>query len=138
MKQLKCIMLVDDNKTDNFFHERVIRKANAADTVIVKESAEEALSYLKNKANNTADHPDLILLDINMPGMNGWEFIEEYEKLDKSLQSKMIVVMLTTSENPDDYAMAKKHNILAGFQTKPLTVEMLEDIILKFHERVKD
>ena len=131
-------MLVDDNKTDNFFHERVIKKTNVAETIIVKESAEEALSYLKNKHNNTAHHPDLILLDINMPGMNGWEFIEAYEKLDKSLQSKMIVVMLTTSENPDDYAMAKKHNILAGFQTKPLTVEMLEDIIVRFNEKIKE
>lgn len=128
-------MLIDDNKTDNFFHERVIRKANAAETVIVKESAEEALSYLKNKHNNETDHPDLILLDINMPGMNGWEFIEEYEKLDESLQSKMIVVMLTTSENPDDFALAKKHNVLAGFQTKPLTIEMLEEIIAIFHAK---
>ncbi|AXG74811.1 response regulator [Flavobacterium arcticum] len=137
MKQLKCIMLVDDNKTDNFFHERVIRKANAAETVIVKESAEEALDYLKNKANNSADHPDLILLDINMPGMNGWEFIEEYEKLDEHLQSKMVVVMLTTSENPDDYALSKKHDVLADFKTKPLTVKMLEDMISKFNEKVE-
>ena len=127
-------MLVDDNKTDNFFHERVIRKANAAQTVVVKESAEEALEYLKNRENNPTDHPELILLDINMPGMNGWEFIEEYEKLDKIFQSKMIVVMLTTSENPDDYALATKNNILAGFKTKPLTVEMLEEIMELFHK----
>ncbi len=131
-------MLVDDNKTDNFFHERVIRKANAAETVVVKESAEEALEYLKNKENNPVDHPDIILLDINMPGMNGWEFIEEYEKLDKNFQSQMIVVMLTTSENPDDYEMAKKNNILADFKTKPLTVEMLKDIIATFHNRLSD
>ncbi|QYJ67628.1 response regulator [Flavobacterium litorale] len=136
MRQVKCIMLVDDNKSDNFFHERVILKCGAAETVIAKECAEEALSYLKNKANNDADHPDIILLDINMPGMNGWEFIEEYEKLDKDLQSKMIVVMLTTSENPDDYAMAKKHDILADFKTKPLTTEMLEDIMKKYYEAI--
>lgn len=127
-------MLIDDNKSDNFFHERVIRKSNAAKKVIVRESAEEALAYLRNKENNKDDeHPEIILLDINMPGMNGWEFIEEYEKLDKCMQSQMIVVMLTTSENPDDYLQAKKHNILADFKSKPLTVQMLNDIMDKYY-----
>lgn len=65
--------------------------------------------------------------------MNGWEFIEEYKKLDKDLQSKMVVVMLTTSDNPDDKALAKTKNVLTDFKTKPLTKEMLDDILSKYH-----
>ena len=125
-------MLVDDNQDDNFFHERVIKKNNAADLVLTKTSALDALEYLKSKKNIENTHPDLIFLDINMPGMNGWEFLEEYNKLDKELQSQVIVVMLTTSENPDDKKKAKSLNILSDFKIKPLTKEMLEEIIEKY------
>ncbi len=71
--KLNCIMLIDDNEDDNFFHSRVIQKNSLANNVIVMPSALEALGYLKLKDQQRIK-PDLILLDINMPGMNGWEF----------------------------------------------------------------
>lgn len=135
MIQLNCIMLIDDNKIDNFFHERVIKKADAAKTIISVESGEEALDYLKKVNGNP--RPDLIFLDINMPGMNGWEFLEHYRQLDKSLQSGMVVVMLSTSQNPDDHEMAKTHGILSDFKTKPLTKEMLADILETYQSKAK-
>jgi CheY-like chemotaxis protein len=119
--KLKCIMLVDDNPDDNFYHEREIRKSNLADIVIViKTSGIDALEYLKlDKSENI--HPDLILLDINMPAMNGWEFVQEYNKLDKEQQSRAIIVMLTTSDNPEEKAKAKALGSVLDFITKPLT-----------------
>ncbi|WP_337966283.1 response regulator [uncultured Flavobacterium sp.] len=134
MKQkLDYIMLVDDNKIDNFFHERVIKKYNAAIKVIIKESAKEALYFLQNKDYSKNSPTSVIFLDINMPGMNGWEFLEEYKNLDKNLQCKFIVVMLTTSQNPDDIEMAKKNNILFGFKTKPLDKDMLAKVFEKYY-----
>lgn len=130
MKQLNCIMLIDDNKIDNFFHERVIRKNNAAKEVIAMESGQAAIDHIK--AGNTLLQPELIFLDINMPGMDGWEFIEHYKLLDNSLQKAMIVVMLTTSDNPDDIARARTQGILSDFKTKPLTKEMLADVITTY------
>lgn len=127
MKKLKCIMLIDDNPDDNFYHERVIKKSNAAETVISETSALEALKYLKSKKDDARPRPDLIFLDINMPGMNGWEFLGEYQKLDKDLQGHVIVIMLTTSENPDDRVKAIK--VVPDFRTKPVTPDMLEEII---------
>ena len=126
IKKLNCIMLIDDNPDDNFFHERVIKKCDAAENVIVMQSASLALEYLKSKSTMS---PDLIFLDINMPGMNGWEFLEEYNVLEKNLQHQVIVVMLTTSENPDD--QIKAVNITTDFKSKPLTKLMLEEIIEK-------
>lgn len=129
-KKIKCIMLIDDNPDDNFFHERVIRKSGAAGNVIIKSTGVEALAYLKSKKADKDTHPDLIFLDINMPGMNGWEFLSEYNKLDKESQSKAIVIMLTTSDNPDD--QAKAFDIVSEFKTKPLTEEMLEEVINRY------
>jgi CheY-like chemotaxis protein len=125
-------MLVDDNRNDNFFHEREIKKNNQSTIVISKSSGMEALDYLKSTKDSKEMVPDLILLDINMPGMNGWEFLKEYNRLDKDLQSRVIVIMLTTSDNPDDEAKAKKFSFVSEYITKPLTKETMEDIISKY------
>ncbi len=125
-------MLVDDNPDDNFFHERVIRKHAAADTIVVKQSAIEALEHLKAKEDNGTNHPDLIFLDINMPAMNGWEFLEEYKKLSKEQQGRAVIIMLTTSDNPDDKMRAKMTGIACDYHTKPLTQSMLDQVIDRY------
>jgi CheY-like chemotaxis protein len=127
-------MLIDDNKDDNFFHERVIRKNNCAEKIISMESGKAALEYLRSETFESHSPPELIFLDINMPGMSGWEFLDEYDKLDQELKSKVIVTMLTTSDNPDDVAKAAAlcPSPLKEFRTKPLTKEMLEEIIGRY------
>ena len=127
--KLNCIMLVDDSPDDNFFHEREIKKANLANIVITKGSAKKALEYL---TSNEKPRSDLIFLDINMPGMNGWEFLEEYSRLDNKLQGDVIIIMLTTSDNLDDVARAKKWDIVSDYITKPLTRAMMKEIADKY------
>jgi CheY-like chemotaxis protein len=128
-KQVNSIMLIDDNPDDNFFHERVIRRSNVAKAVVIQESAVDALQYLKAKGEHHQPHPDLIFLDINMPEMSGWEFLKEYEKLEKNVRKGLVIVMLTTSNNPDDIASGQAQNSLFGFRTKPLTKQMLGEIM---------
>ncbi len=127
-------MLVDDDHNDNFFHEREIRKTNSATVIIEKNSALEALEYLKSRKEDKDMLPDLIFLDINMPGMNGWEFLQEYERLDKKLQNRAIIVMLTTSDNDDDVARAKAWSFVSDYITKPLTEEIMKEIIKKYFD----
>src|ERR1700758_4810970 len=99
-KKLNCILLIEDNEFTNIFNQKLIKNLDIAEQVYVTESGKEGLDFILNKGNfeNELNHPspDIIFLDINMPGMNGWEFIEELKerKKDKSLSSK--IVMLTT------------------------------------------
>lgn len=131
-RKLNCILLIDDNEADNFIHTLIIEEANCAEKVVSVQSGMEALDYLKSKKDGEYPHPDLIFLDINMPVMNGWEFLEEYEKLSKLQQGRVILMMLTTSLNPDDKEKARQKNIINGFKNKPLSIEMLEEVLTKY------
>jgi CheY-like chemotaxis protein len=128
INNVKCIMLVDDNKIDNFFHERVIKKSNAAEVVLTTESGQEALEYL-NSHNEVL--PNIIILDINMPGMNGWEFIEQYKTGHNN--KALIIVMLPASALPDENMLEHTKGVAAEFRSKPLTKEMLSETITKYN-----
>ncbi len=127
--KLNCIMLIDDDEDDNFFHEKAIVDNHLAETVIVKNSARKALEYIKAK---TEPLSDLILLDINMPVMTGWEFLDEYNQLEKELEHKAIIIMLSTSINNIDVEKSKTWNFVSDYITKPLTKEKMEIIIDKY------
>ncbi len=129
--RLANIMLVDDDADDNFFHEREIKKIDPETTIIVKNSAFEALSYLKSMEESSVPPPDLIFLDINMPRMNGWEFLLEYNQLDKAL-NRASIIMLTTSENPNDKARAKTWTFVIDFISKPLTMGIMKDLVARY------
>ncbi len=124
---LNHILLIDDDDITNFINERVIKRDNYANNITVMHSSEDALRYLSTITSNAK--PDLILLDINMPAMNGWEFIEEYKKIDASITKDIRLVMLTTSINPDDRMKALENSHIHDFKVKPLSTDILDEII---------
>jgi CheY-like chemotaxis protein len=124
-------MLIDDNIDDNFIHERIINKSNTVQKIIAKTSAKDALEYLSLETTDDNYYPELIFLDINMPGMKGWQFVTEFNKQKNHLKQPVIIVMLTTSENPDDLKKAVAMDGISDFRTKPLTKQMLEEIFDK-------
>ena len=126
-KKLKCIMLIDDNPNDNFFHDRIIKKTDCTETVAIRETAQEALESLRRKEVL----PELIFLDVNMPGMTGWEFLEEFNKLEIRSECRVVVVMLTSSTNADDMNRASGMDLVADYQIKPLTKPKLLEVLEK-------
>lgn len=127
-KKLNCILLIDDNNADNYFHQIVLKQMNIAEHIAVATDGVEALDYLTKEDQII---PELIFLDINMPRMNGWEFLEKYKHLDPKQKAKTIIVMLTTSAHPSDVEKAKRTAEVNGYQVKPLTKEMLNEILEK-------
>lgn len=131
--KLKNILLVDDDHATNLINRMVIQKADVTDKVTIKLNGKEAIDYLSDneQAENLAP-PDLIFLDINMPVMDGWTFLENYKGLREDQKSKIVLVMLTTSLNPDDRSRAESEPIISGFRTKPLSIEMVQDIVTHY------
>lgn len=119
-------MLVDDDEHTNFLNKTIIRHAKFADEVRAELSASDALSYI-NDGKEEGDLPELIFLDINMPLMDGWDFIKKYSELSLN-GSTPKVIMLTSSINPKDEQRAADIKEITGFRSKPLSHEVLEDI----------
>jgi len=133
MKQkLNCILLIDDDKPTNFINEVVIKQLDCAEKIVVVQNGSEALDYLKSKDDGEHPQPDLIFLDINMPAMNGWEFLEKYTELDKKQHGKVVVIMLTTSLNQDDEKKASGIPYINGFKSKPLTPEIMLEVLEEY------
>src|SRR3954469_11613715 len=128
MKKLKCIMLIDDDAEDNRFHQIVIEEMGVAERIQFAQNGIEALEYF----GRDEQIPELIFLDINMPKMNGWEFLEQYKHLDPKQKARITILMLTTSVNPADVIKAEQIEDVTGFKTKPLSTEMLTEILEKY------
>lgn len=129
MKTIKKVMLVDDDQINNFVCETIIRNENFAEQVVSFEWAEDALCYLQQQALNP-DHtfPELIFLDINMPGMDGWQFINEYKKLPEHLTNECRLFMLSSAVDRKDIITAKNMLEVKDFFSKPLSSEILNII----------
>ena len=125
-KKLNCILLVDDDPDDNFYHQIIINEMNIVNHIDIVINGIEAIAYLK-KENQIP--PEIIFLDLNMPKMNGWEFLEQYKHLNIAQKAKVLIVILTTSANPDHIKRAKEIQEVTGFETKPLTKELMLEIL---------
>lgn len=118
------VMLIDDCEIDNMIHQRNIRKTKLLCDVILQETADQALQSLRERLANEGSLPSFIFLDLNLPGTNGWEFLDEFAGLfSDSSQLLPKVIMLTTSMNPLEQQRAEDHPLIYSFANKPLKPE---------------
>lgn len=116
---IQRVLLVDDDNTTNFLHKLVLKKASADVELAVTSDGREALEYL-NALDGSP--PELILLDVNMPRMDGFEFLDGYREVPKERRAGVRIVMVTTSLLPKDRARAEDDELVTGFKSKPLTL----------------
>lgn len=119
--KLDLVMLVDDDADENFVNTRTLRRAKMAEDIIAFENPLEALAYLEDAGNPVVD---VIVLDINMPEISGFEFLERHKTLPVGRQARTVIMLLTTSLNPRDVDRASNYADTV-YQNKPLQPEMV-------------
>ena len=137
MQKLKLILLIDDNDGDNEFHTIVVERADITERLECIPSSRKALEYLTKSLaeqdNSQCPTPDLVFLDINMPAMNGFEFLDRLRNVADPFERKKImkIFMLTGSLNPDDYKLAteKYSDLIKGFRIKPMLDSIFTEIV---------
>ncbi len=131
--KLKGVLLVDDDEPTNFLHKHVLKRSECAENIFVVNDGREALDFLtcSGKYDHLESFPeiDLILLDINMPRMTGWDFLDEYKKLPESHKGQIIIIMLTTTLNIQEREKADEMKEISGFKNKSLTTDMIQEIL---------
>ncbi|WP_436517908.1 response regulator [Ekhidna sp. To15] len=125
METFKKVLLIDDDDIVNSINSVIIKHAKFANEVESINNVPGAIELL-NQIKSSQDSPDVIFLDLNMPGQDGWDFIEEYEKLNMNGSTK--VIMLTSSISAKDEERASSSNCITAFISKPLSPELLENI----------
>jgi CheY-like chemotaxis protein len=133
MEKLACVLLVDDDETTNYLNQTLLEDMHVTELVLLARNGAEALTLVKRQCAQDCC-PQLILLDINMPVLNGFEFLKAYEQLAFEQKQSVVILMLTTSMNPGDMDLLRQMPV-QGILTKPLTEEMVQNLLVQHFQR---
>lgn len=125
------VALVDDDKIFQFTASRTIRALNLTDKILQFENGEEALKFLVENASSSESLPDYIFLDINMPFVDGWMFLEDYSGLKKDLAKEISIYMVSSSIDPGDIRRAKSIPEVLEYVVKPVSREKFVELLQK-------
>jgi len=122
------VLVIDDDPIFQYIAEKIFKKTNLFEETTCFLDANSALEYLVQNKDNPDVLPDVILLDIYMPALNGWEFINQYEQISDSLGKRVPIYILTSSVDPKEIARSKSHPSVKKFTSKPMTFEFIHDL----------
>lgn len=128
MTKFRKLFFIDDDHATNVYHKIIVQRADICEEAVFFDSAEKALEeYVNLKKDPEAILPEYIFLDINMPIMDGWQFIAEFKRLE--INTQQVIIMLTTSLSSSDKDKASGFDFVQGFWNKPMKVETLKRLI---------
>lgn len=129
MEYCKTVWLIDDDELANFLAEKTLKLSRFATQVFIFTTIESALYFLNQvKESDALSFPDYIFLDINMPGLDGWHFLDSFAELPAEQKEKCSLYMLSSSIDKADRLRTEQHADASGFISKPLTAEELENM----------
>ncbi|HLO74680.1 MAG TPA: response regulator [Flavobacterium sp.] len=130
MKQIEILALVDDDDTFVFITQRIIEQTNHVKEIKVFNNGLDALNYLKDNLNNNYQLPEVIFLDLSMPIMDGWQFLDEFTSLKTEKTEKILIYICSSSISPHDITKAKEISSVTDFIIKPVTKDKLAEIVM--------
>lgn len=126
LRKRPLIGILDDDKIYQFTLTRVINDTKQAERIITFSDGEKAIQYLTDNKATNENIPDVIFLDVKMPVMDGWQFIEEYASIKTEIKKKVVIFMWSSSVNPIDIERASKINEISKYIIKPMKLEEIK------------
>lgn len=123
------ILLVDDDRIYQFAARKTIEATGYADSILTYSNGEEAINYLKQSLKNNITLPDVIFLDVNMPIMNGWEFLDEYTRLKSDVSKPVLIYVVSSSVDEFDVNKSRQYDSVKGYIVKPVLREKFKQIL---------
>lgn len=121
------LLVIDDDDINVFIIKKIVEKTGFDIDMVARNNGQQAIDYIKETIAQNSPLPRLVLIDINMPVMNGWEFIEAYESL--GIQQKVDMYILSSSVYENDIEKTKSYKAVKGFISKPLSMERLTELV---------
>ena len=128
MAAYRSVMLVDDNEIDNIINEKIIEANSFAEQILVFQTGQDALEYLRENQGDVESLPEIVFLDINMPIMDGFQFLSDFEEFSDDVRDKCKIIMLSSSISPKDIDRAASSRYVKKYLNKPLNARYLEAI----------
>lgn len=128
MSRFSNVLLVEDDPITILVCDRIIKMSDFAENVVSCENGKTAIDHINSIVEEGKQIPEIIFLDINMPVMNGWDFLEEFEKVKDRVKTLPRIFILSSTVDPEDYRRAKSFTAVDNFISKPLSKELLQTI----------
>jgi CheY-like chemotaxis protein len=123
------IAIVDDDTIFQFIAKRVLDSINSQNKTVIFSDGQDAIDFIHSNLNEIDKLPDIIFLDINMPVMNGWQFLNQYVEIKSKIKKKIVIYILSSSKNPDDFIQAQDIHEVTDYIVKPINREKYMSIL---------
>jgi CheY-like chemotaxis protein len=135
MRPINQVIIVDDDEIVRFLGQKIIEKTNLVNHIKLFSNGLEAINFLKTNSKHPNLLPEIILLDLNMPIMSGFQFLEEFMKFEPPFEKKINIYIVSSSVSIEEINKIKSMGAVSGFISKPLTIENFEEIVKTLIEK---